>query len=94
MRGGQDLLDIKDKIILAHCSSGYKGAVQEVLTDEEIAKTIRDTKALREIRILAKFHKMINLDISRYEGGFFSSESLCNFGRCPLFCNWVEFLLL
>lgn len=65
VRGGQDILDIKDKIIVAHCSSGYKGAVQEVLTDEEIVKTIRDTKALREIRVLAKFHKMINLDISR-----------------------------
>mmetsp|Transcript_21720 Transcript_21720/g.18724 ORF Transcript_21720/g.18724 Transcript_21720/m.18724 type:complete len:282 (+) Transcript_21720:497-1342(+) len=59
----------KSKFILVKSSSGYKGALNEVLQDPAVLAKLKDTKAVKEIEILDKFYKMLTVDADRVAYG-------------------------
>mmetsp|Transcript_13567 Transcript_13567/g.23825 ORF Transcript_13567/g.23825 Transcript_13567/m.23825 type:complete len:383 (-) Transcript_13567:665-1813(-) len=61
----RQLIENKDKIVLAPASSAYKHALQEVLTCPAVAARIKNTMAAREIEALSEFHEMMARDSAR-----------------------------
>jgi len=59
----------KDKFILVKSSSGYKGALNEVLADPNVMNKLKDTKAIKEIEALDRFYKILQQDADRVAYG-------------------------
>ena len=55
----------KEKFILVKSSSGYKGALNEVLSDPNVMNKLKDTKAIKEIEALDRFYKILQQDPDR-----------------------------
>eukprot|EP00963_Diacronema_lutheri_P008185 scaffold718_cov342-Pavlova_lutheri.AAC.41 len=49
----------KDRIVLAHSSSGFKGALKEVLASPKFQAILKDVKAVREVQTLDQFYEML-----------------------------------
>ena len=64
------LLENKGKIVLLHASSGHKIALKEVLSDPAVQSRLADTKAAREVQILARFYDMLNNEPDRAYYGY------------------------
>lgn len=61
----RSIIENKSRIVLAHCSSGYKHALKEVLAAPEVIQRIQDTKAAKEVKAMQDFFQMLNTDASR-----------------------------
>ncbi len=59
----------KEKFILVKSSSGYKGALNEVLSDPNVMSKLKDTKAIKEIEALDRFYKILQQDADRVAYG-------------------------
>jgi len=59
----------KEKFILVKSSSGYKGALNEVLSDPNVMNKLKDTKAIKEIEALDRFYKILQQDADRVAYG-------------------------
>ncbi|KAI9594239.1 protein pelota [Syncephalis fuscata] len=59
------LLDNKSKFVLAHCSSGHKHALEEVLRQPAMQTHLADTKAAGEVRALERFYEALGKDEGR-----------------------------
>lgn len=64
----QDLKQLqasRSKFILVHTSSGHMHALKEALADPTVAKTLEDTKASGEMRVLNEFFDILNSNPGR-----------------------------
>lgn len=61
----RDLLENRSKILLSHCSSGHKHALQEVLTRPDFRVRLANTKAVGEVNVLNDFHAMLEKNPDR-----------------------------
>lgn len=59
----------KDKFIVTKSSSGYKGALNEVLSDPNVMVKLKDTKAIKEIEALDRFYRTLQQDSDRVAYG-------------------------
>lgn len=59
------LIKNKQKFVKVHASSGYKGAVTEILGNAELLALVGDVKAAEEVRALQTFHDMLGADPDR-----------------------------
>jgi protein pelota len=59
----------KEKFIIVKSSSGYKGALNEVLSDPSVMSKLKDTKAIKEIEALDRFYKILQQDQDRVAYG-------------------------
>mmetsp|Transcript_19236 Transcript_19236/g.31578 ORF Transcript_19236/g.31578 Transcript_19236/m.31578 type:complete len:442 (+) Transcript_19236:37-1362(+) len=59
------ILQNKEQFILVHSSSGYKHALDQVLSDPGIASKLADTQAAKEVKVLNKFFRMLNENSER-----------------------------
>ena len=59
----------KDKFILVKSSSGYKGALNEVLADQNVMNKLKDTKAIKEIEALDRFYRILQQDADKVAYG-------------------------
>ncbi|XP_074573003.1 protein PELOTA 1 [Curcuma longa] len=59
------IIENKSRIILAHCNSGYKHSLKEVLDAPSVMTLIKDTKAAQEVRALKDFYAMLSNDSAR-----------------------------
>ena len=66
----QTLLDNRAKFIVAHCSSGHKSALREVLSDPVVVSQMKDTKAAKEIFMMNKFLRAMRVQPDRAFYGF------------------------
>jgi len=66
----RDLIENKPKFLLCRASSGHKHALNEILTDPNMAAKLSDTKASRDINALNDFYTMLNTDADRAFYGF------------------------
>lgn len=60
----------KDKVLLVHCSSGFKHSVKEILEDQAVQERIKKHSCSRENDILDQFFNTINQDHTRCCYGF------------------------
>ena len=60
----------KDKFVLVKASNGHKYALEEVFSDPTITKKIDDTKVIKEVAILNKFMRMMDVDPDRAYYGY------------------------
>lgn len=56
--GKTSILENKDRIILAHSSSGHKHALQEILAEPAIQSRLADTKYALEVKSLDRFYQV------------------------------------
>ncbi|KAL3896617.1 MAG: hypothetical protein SGCHY_003961, partial [Lobulomycetales sp.] len=68
--GKTSILENKDRIILAHSSSGHKHALQEILAEPAIQSRLADTKYALEVKSLDRFYQTLNMTPSRAFYGF------------------------
>ncbi len=61
----ETILKNMSKFIYVHSSSGYKQALQEVLSKPEIMSQIKNTKAADDINIMEKFNEILYKDMDR-----------------------------
>ncbi|GBG32273.1 Protein pelota [Hondaea fermentalgiana] len=54
------LLQNKERFVLAHASSGFKHALDQVLADPKLQSQLLDSQAAKEVKVLNKFFKMLN----------------------------------
>lgn len=59
------LLENRAKVLLLHCSSGYKHALTELLADPAVTARLADTAAVAEARALDDFFAMLSSDPAR-----------------------------
>jgi len=59
------IIENKHKFIKGHCSNGHKGAIKEVLSNQEMIKKLGDTKASDQTNLLNEFFKILNVDETR-----------------------------
>jgi len=59
------LLENRGKILLLHCSSGYKHALTELLADPAVTARLADTAAVAEARALDDFFAMLSAEPAR-----------------------------
>lgn len=64
------LIENRSKVILVHASSGYKRAVEDILSQPAIQARLADTKAAEEIRALKIFFDMLKKDPERAYYGY------------------------
>lgn len=55
----------KSKVLLASASSAYQHSIKEILANPAISSQIKDTKALRETKVLQEFYSMLSHDSAR-----------------------------
>jgi protein pelota len=55
----------KQKIIKVHCSTGYKSAVEEILSDPSIAERLQNVRAVQDIQCLKQFETILTTDVDR-----------------------------
>ena len=61
----KEILENKDKFVLAHSSSGFKHSLNEVLQDPAVVARLSDTKASGDVQAMEEFHKMLMTDPDR-----------------------------
>eukprot|EP00002_Diphylleia_rotans_P003804 TRINITY_DN1269_c0_g1_i4.p1 TRINITY_DN1269_c0_g1~~TRINITY_DN1269_c0_g1_i4.p1 ORF type:complete len:394 (+),score=98.42 TRINITY_DN1269_c0_g1_i4:77-1258(+) len=61
----KSILENRNRIVLAHASSGHKSAIREIMQDPGIASRLTETKASLEVRTLNEFYKMLADDPTR-----------------------------
>ncbi|KAF8769143.1 hypothetical protein HU200_006639 [Digitaria exilis] len=59
------IIENKQRLVLAHATSGYKHSLKEVLDTPGIMALIKDTKAAQEVRALQDFFNMLTNDSAR-----------------------------
>eukprot|EP00850_Spirogloea_muscicola_P010672 SM000063S20062 [mRNA] locus=s63:547279:550585:- [translate_table: standard] len=59
------IIENKNRIILAHSSSGYKHSLKEVLAEPAVLAQVKDTKAAKEVKALQDFYSMLTSDPAR-----------------------------
>jgi protein pelota len=64
------LQEHKAKIVLAHCSSGHKHALQEVLQQPAMQSRLSTTKYAREVEVLDRFYYTLATDAARAFYGY------------------------
>jgi len=64
-RGFREILENKDKFVLAHSSSGQKHALDEVLSNPGLQSRLEDTKAVQETRAMDSFFETLNTEPDR-----------------------------
>lgn len=74
------LFENKSKIVLAHCSSGQKHALQEVLKEPGLQSKLSDTKYAKEVKALERFYQMLSMDADRAFYGFKDVERAAELG--------------
>mmetsp|Transcript_7038 Transcript_7038/g.21438 ORF Transcript_7038/g.21438 Transcript_7038/m.21438 type:complete len:394 (-) Transcript_7038:513-1694(-) len=79
-RDNKVLMKAKQKTIVAHCSSGHKHAIHEVLSNPALASRLADTKAVAEIRALNQFFETMNVNPDRVCYGPQHVEYAANMG--------------
>ena len=60
----------KDKFVLVKASNGHKYALEEVFSDPTITQKIDDTKVIKEVAVLNKFMRMMDVDPDRAYYGY------------------------
>lgn len=58
-----------EKFLLVKSSNGYKDALNEALADPKVLVTLKDTKAIRELRALEKFYETMKKDSDKIAYG-------------------------
>lgn len=58
----KDILNVKDKFLVAHCSTGYLQGITEVLKDPSYASKLKNTKYSTEALVMDEFMKHLNDD--------------------------------
>ncbi|CAM6104447.1 unnamed protein product [Calypogeia fissa] len=61
----RQFIENKNKIVLAHCSSGYKHSLKEVLAEPVVMAQIKDTRAAKEVKVMQDFYSMLTNDPAR-----------------------------
>lgn len=56
------LLDVRQKFLIAHSSTGFKHSIREVLSDPLIQPKLEDTKACQEVKIWNKFQTLLSVE--------------------------------
>lgn len=69
-RDDRPFIESKSKFILCKASSGHKHALDEVFSDPAIMARMNDTKVAREVEVLNKFMRMMEVDPDRAYYGF------------------------
>ena len=64
------LLDSKGKIVLAHCSSGHKHALAEVMQQPAMQERLSDTKYCTEVKALEQFYRLLGSEPSKAFYGY------------------------
>ncbi|KAL7109088.1 hypothetical protein ACP275_06G153500 [Erythranthe tilingii] len=59
------IIENKSRIVLVHCTSGYKHSLREVLDAPNVMNMVKDTKAAQEVRALKDFFAMLSDDPTR-----------------------------
>ncbi|KAG0527909.1 hypothetical protein BDA96_06G273900 [Sorghum bicolor] len=59
------IIENKQRLVLAHATSGYKHSLKEVLDTPGVMALIKDTKAAQEVRALQDFFNMLTNDPAR-----------------------------
>jgi len=59
------LANNKERFVLAHSSSGYKHALDQVLADPALQSQLLDSQAAKEVKVLNKFFRMLNDDSAK-----------------------------
>lgn len=58
----KQLLDSRQKFLLAHSSTGFKHSIREVLSDPLIQPKLEDTKAVQEVKVWNKFQDLLSTE--------------------------------
>lgn len=58
----KDVLNVKGKFLIAHCSTGYLQGISEVLKDPSYASKLKNTKYSQEALVMDEFMKHLNDD--------------------------------
>lgn len=66
---GRSNNNVLSKIILVHCSNGYKDALMDAYKDPHVQKLLKDTKAQNQVNMLDKFYKQMSADNDRVAYG-------------------------
>jgi protein pelota len=69
-RDDRPFIENKSKFVLCKASSGHKHALEEVFSDPAIMARMTDTKVAREVEVLNKFMRMMEVDPDRAYYGF------------------------
>ncbi len=64
------LIDNRSKIVLVHCSSGHKQALEEVLKEPAIQNRLSDTKYAKETKVLEKFYETLGNETEKAVYGY------------------------
>ncbi|KAJ3330892.1 hypothetical protein HDU93_010036 [Gonapodya sp. JEL0774] len=64
------LLQNKNKMVLAHCSSAHLASLSEALLDPAVASRVADTRYARETKEIRRFWKMLDEDPERAWYGY------------------------
>jgi protein pelota len=82
-------IDNKNKIILAHSSSGNSRSLPQALADQTVASRLSDTRASGDIAALAKFFEVLGADPSRAQYGWRHVRVAVDRGavECLLICD-------
>jgi len=59
----------QDKFLLIHSANGYTNCLSEILSDPHVLKSLSNTKAIRQIRIMNDFFEMLEKDYERVTFG-------------------------
>jgi protein pelota len=69
-RDDRSIIENKSKFVLVKASNGHKYALEEVFADPNIMSQMNDTKVAREVEVLHKFMRMMDVDPDRAYYGF------------------------
>ena len=69
-REDRPLIENKQKFVLCKASSGHKHALEEVFSDPAIMDRMTDTKVAKEVDVLNKFMRMMEIDPDRAYYGY------------------------
>ena len=69
-REDRALIENKQKFVLCKASSGHKHALEEVFSDPAIMARMNDTKVAKEVDVLNKFMRMMEIDPDRAYYGY------------------------
>ncbi|KAL7580219.1 hypothetical protein ACA910_012964 [Epithemia clementina (nom. ined.)] len=69
-REDRAIIENKHKFVLCRASSGHKHALEEVFSDPAIMARMNDTKVAKEVDVLNKFMRMMEVDPDRAYYGY------------------------
>lgn len=70
-RDDRPFIENKGKFVLCHASSGHKHAIEELFADESVMSRVAETKLSKEIEILNKFMRLLDLNPDKAYYGYF-----------------------